>query len=277
MRRLAYGLLAAHAVALVFGLLGMLVALPNPQLWAGNPMGAQVFSFGMQYAGSLHVILGAGAMLVFGAASIGWRRTLIFLVASAGISLASELVGTGTGYPFGNYEYTEGLGWKVLGRVPFSIPLSWFYVGLACLLVGERIAAERGWRPRGAFAVMLGAYLLTVWDLVLDPAMADPSLPLRFWVWHETGPYFGMPLQNLLGWIATGATFMAVGRWLWGRALEPERVPLTLPLAVYGLNLLFAMVLSGYAGLWGANLIAMLGLAPVLLLWAPARRDCGRP
>src|SRR4051794_21930551 len=141
--KLAWGLLAAHVVALVFGLAGMLIALPNPQLWAESPLGREVFTFGMQYAGGLHIVLGAGAMLAYGLAHLGARRTWTFFVASAAISLASELIGTATGWPFGNYAYQEGLGWKVLGRVPFTIPLSWFYMGLASMVLAGRLASSR--------------------------------------------------------------------------------------------------------------------------------------
>ena len=76
--RLARALLVGHAVALVFGLAGMLIALPHPELWSASPLGQQAFAFGMQYAGPLHMVLGAAAMLAFGGAALGWRRTLLF-------------------------------------------------------------------------------------------------------------------------------------------------------------------------------------------------------
>lgn len=256
---LAGGLLAAHAMALVFGLGGMLIAMPHPELWSTSRLGQQAFVFGMQYAGSLHMVFGAAAMLAFGAATIGWRRTVVFFGLACGLSLASELIGTGTGYPFGNYEYTSGLGYKILGRVPFSIPLSWFYMGLASFLLGGTLAR---WHP--VSSVALGAYFLTVWDLVLDPAMAHPSLALNFWIWHQSGPYFGMPAQNFVGWTATGALFMGLSRWLWG-----GDVPVStwrFPLAVYTLNMLFAMVLSAAGGIWAPiGLALFFGLAGATL------------
>ena len=54
-----------------------------------------------------------------------------------------------------------------------------------------------------------------VWDLVLDPAMAHETLPVTFWVWNQTGPYFGMPVQNFVGWAGTALLFMGLSRWLW--------------------------------------------------------------
>ncbi len=149
-------LFGAHVAALAFGLGGILIALPNPHLWAGSEWGADVFEFGMSYGGSLHIVLGALTMLLFGGMVIGWRRTGIFFVVTVVLSLSSELIGTGTGWPFGNYEYTSGLGYKVLGRVPFTIPLSWFYIGFASYLLGNTLIAQKNLRWRAPLTVLFG-------------------------------------------------------------------------------------------------------------------------
>jgi len=194
--RLARLLLIGHLAALAFGLAGLLIALPHPEWWAGDATAVRVFEFGMNHGGATHIILGAAAVFVFGWYVLGLRRTLIFFVVATTLSLGSELIGTGTGWPFGNYSYTSFLGAKILDRVPFTIPLSWFYMGLSSYLLGRVLAVKfcgrHAWWP-----LALGVWLLTAWDLVLDPAMADPSLLVQFWTWDETGPYFGMPIQNL--------------------------------------------------------------------------------
>ena len=267
---LVAGLFIAHLAALAFGLLGILVMVPQPQLWAGDPGLTQVFVWGMTYAGSLHIIFGAATMLLAGALFVGWRRVLTFFVLSTTLSLTIELLGTGTGWPFGAYEYTSGLGFKILDRVPYSIPLSWFYMGLASYLLACLIVRARDWRPRAALGVALGAWLLVVWDLVLDPAMAHESLPVTFWVWNQTGPYFGMPVQNFAGWAGTALLFMGLSRWLWGIDAGPREVALWVPLGIYVANTLFAAVLSASVGLWVPILLsAFLGLAPLLLVLRP--------
>ncbi len=264
--RLAYGLFIAHVVALVFGLGGLLIALPHPELWAGNPAGVQVFDFGMRYAGALHILFGAAAMLVFGGATIGWRKTLVFFALSTTLSVGMELLGTGTGWPFGAYSYTSGLGYKLGGRVPYTIPLSWFYMGFSAVLLASSIATTYRLRPHAGWAVGGGVWLLTVWDLVLDPAMAHESLPVKFWIWHETGPYFGMPVQNFVGWSLTGLLFMALSRLVWRADLDGHQLPVGLPLGVYIANMLFAMVLSLSVGLWLPVAAAVVfGIVPSLL------------
>lgn len=261
----------AHLFALVFGLIGMLVMIPNPQIWVGSPAGVQVFTWGMQYAGALHILLGAAAMAAIGVACLGWRRTFVFLAISTTLSLSAELFGTATGWPFGGYSYTTGLGFKILDRVPYTIPLSWFYMGFASYLLAGAIVGSRGLVPRATWSVLLGAWFLTVWDLVLDPSMAHESLPIKFWEWHEGGAYFGMPVQNFLGWFATGTVFIGLSRLLWSQDVGPDDVPAWIPLGVYAANLLFAMVISASVGLWIPIVAAiLLGLVPAAFVYAPS-------
>ncbi len=275
--KLARFLFVLHVSALAFGLGGLLIALPHPELWASSPTAGSVYTFGMNHGGAVQIIFGAAAMLAFGVYALGVRKTLIFFVVGTIVPLCAELLGTGTGWPFGGYSYTDGLGFKILGRVPYSVPLSWFYMGFASYLVA--ITISRSWRPKHQTwgAIVLGAWLLMAWDLALDPAMADASMPIRFWNWHETGPYFGMPLRNLAGWFGTALLFIGVSRAVWRAKPDPKRISAWLPFAVYTVNVLWAVALSLSASLWLAAAAAlMLGLVPTsLALWA-ARPEAAR-
>ncbi|MGI8916647.1 MAG: carotenoid biosynthesis protein [Chloroflexota bacterium] len=252
-----------HLAALAFGVGGLVIALPHPELWSRSPTGAAVFQFGMQRTGALYIVLGAATMLTFGLAMLGPRRTLLFFVLATVLPLGAELLGTGTGWPFGAYSYTDGLGLKIAGRVPFTVPLSWFYMGFSSYLLALRVVARWSGKPRPWQAVLLGAWLLTAWDLVLDPAMASPALPVRFWIWHQSGPYFGMPLTNLAGWSATGLIFIGLSRLLWRTETPVNTLSAWLPFGVYAANIVFAMALSLSVRLWPAALAALLlGIVP---------------
>jgi uncharacterized membrane protein/1-acyl-sn-glycerol-3-phosphate acyltransferase len=273
--RIVKTLFFGHIAALVFGIVGLLIMLPHPELWSNNPLGVEVFNFGIRYAGSLHILFGAATMLLFGLLFIGPRKTLIFFIAATTISLSMELLGTSTGFPFGAYSYTGFLGFKVADLVPYSIPLSWFYMGFTSYILASMIV-DRWWQHHHtAWSLVLGAYCLTVWDLALDPAMASRFLPLHFWIWHETGPYFGMPIRNLVGWSLTGLVFMGVSRLLWRNNLDVQRVAAWLPFGMYAANIGFAIALNLSAGLWLPPLMAVaLGLVPIslALLRQPTRR-----
>jgi uncharacterized membrane protein len=103
--------------------------------------------------------------------------------------------------------------------------------------------------------------------------MAAPSLQyIHFWIWHETGPYFGMPLRNLAGWAGTGLLFIAAGRLAWNERVAPS-VPVALPYAVYATNIVWSMILSVAAGMWPTAIAAILvSLIPATFAFAAERR-----
>ena len=58
-------LLAGHLGALAFGLIGLLIMLPNPDLWAHDPRAVRVFDWSMDNAGATHILFGAATMFAF--------------------------------------------------------------------------------------------------------------------------------------------------------------------------------------------------------------------
>ncbi len=267
----AWTLLIGHATAAVFGLVGILIALRHPELWAGTGSGESMFSFGMRYGGLLQIALGAAAVFAFGIRALGLRRTTIFFVAATVCSLGAELLGTGTGWPFGAYAYGDALGPKIMERVPIAIPLSWFSLGLTSFVLARLAYRRRGTHAGAGASIALGVWFFVAWDLVLDPAMASRDLAIRFWTWHQDGPFFGMPLQNLAGWAATAALFMTISRGLSGPEPAIDHVPARFPIVMYAINLAFAMTLAASAGLWLPIVMALaLGLVPALVLTQPA-------
>lgn len=270
--QLAWFLYGAYVLALAFGVGGIAIALQKPELWAHLESGRAIYAFGMQWGGTAYIVLGAAATFLYAWYAIGPRRTVIFFTVSVLVSLTAELIGTSTGWPFGNYSYTSGLGWKILDRVPFTIPLSWFTVGLSSYLLAIAFSRSALRRLPSWSALPVGVWLLVVWDLVLDPAMAHDSMQARFWVWHERGSYYGMPVINFLGWALTGLVFMSVSRRWWGQ--EPPRFPVTFPWAVYVSNVLFASALCAAVGLWGPILLATVGgLVPATMAAVLADRQ----
>ncbi len=260
-------LLVMHIFAIIFGLIGILIIVPNIQeIIARDSRALDVYNWSMENAGATHIVLGALAMFAFGVVALGWFRTGVFFAVSVAVSLASELIGTGTGFPFGNYEYTDFLGTKILGRVPYTIPLSWFYVGLSCYLLGVALAHRYSLKRVSIIGVLLGAWFLTVWDLVLDPAMAHEDLTIKFWEWSQTGAYFGMPLRNFVGWTLTALIFMAISRLIWRSDPKTNRMPMEFPFVVYLVNSIFAMALSASVDLWiPIGLSIVLGVIPAWL------------
>lgn len=266
--------LIGHIISLAFGLAGLLIVLPHPEIIASlSEIGQTAFQWSMAGGGVVYIILGAAAVALYANRTIGRWHLLTFMVPSVLLSLSSELLGTSTGFPFGEYGYLSGLGYKVAGLVPFTIPLSWFYMGFVSYLiarVGLKVDARSNtkwnWLLQIA-AIALGALLLTAWDFALDPAMSQTAYP--FWHYGKVGAFFGTPFRNFAGWIATGVVFMTFAASFWQKApISLARKQLTLPLVVYISNIVFGAVLTIWgAGIWiPVALSIVLGVIPAVTL-----------
>lgn len=266
--------LIGHIVSLAFGLAGLLIVLPNPEIIASlSTFGQTAFQWSMAGGGVAYILLGTAAVAIYAYRTVGKWHWLTFMVPSVLLSLGSELLGTSTGFPFGEYGYLSGLGYKVAGLVPFTIPLSWFYMGFvsyliarAGLKVDQKINSKWNWLLQIG-AIALGAILLTSWDFALDPAMSQTPYP--FWYYGKVGAFFGTPFRNFAGWIATGVLFMTVAALMWKKApISVSRKQLTLPLVVYITNIIFGAVIAiCAAGIWiPVALSIVLGVIPAVIL-----------
>ncbi|QLE48999.1 carotenoid biosynthesis protein [Nostoc sp. C057] len=262
--------LIGHIVSKAFGLVGMLLVIPNADIIFNlSQVGETAVQLSMAGGGVVDIILGTIAVSIYAYRTLGLGTWLAFMLPAMLISLGSELLGTSTGFPFGDYSYLSGLGYKIAGLVPFTIPLSWFYVGLSSYLIartGLKVAQKPSW-GRHIAAIAVGALLFTCWDFALEPAMSQTSLP--FWYWEQPGAFFGTPYQNYAGWFGTSALFMSVAGLLWrNTSIKLERSQLNLPLVVYLTNFAFAAGLSLAAGFSIPVLLGLLlGVVPAVALW----------
>lgn len=263
-------LLWGHAVSMAFGLAGLLLVLPNADFIASLPeFGKVAFRLSMANGGVMYMLLGMLAVSLYAYRTLGARYLVSFLVPALLVSVSAELMGTSTGFPFGAYHYTTGLGYKIAGLVPFTIPLSWFYLGFSSFLIA-RVGLRKYGLPRWAYslvAIALGSLLLTSWDFVLDPGMSQTAVP--FWEWEVVGPFFGMPYENFSGWFGTGAIFMGIATLFWGNTdFALSREDLKLPFFMYLCNFAFATMMSLGGGIVGPlPLGVLLGLLPVVVLY----------
>lgn len=254
---------------------------PYPE-WLQTPQNQKVMALGYTYGGATTVTLGAVAGLAFLAWAVGTRKALITFAVSFALALTSEYVGTRWDYPFGAYEYTSQLGYKIGGKVPFNIPTSWFYMLVASLAICGRFLKGKDDNLSKWWWSLVGGVVLTLWDVSMDPAMVKTT----HWIW-EIGDlsdrsafqqligkpiFYGMPITNWLGWLLTGIlvarvmlAFVPPSDWV--TKVSPHR----LPIALYAINGLLPLAICFR---WGMVPAGVLGaIAMVLPLWAALRND----
>lgn len=243
----------------------------HPALVASVPGAAPSYGLALRLFPIAHVWLAFGVLALYLTLHAGARWLPAFTLLYA-LSLASELLGTGYGVPFGAYHYSTLLGPEWLSRVPVLIPLSWFSMAVSSYAVARRgrasAAGSRTW-----VRVLFASLLLLCWDLSLDPAMSHAT---TYWVWGSHGPYYGMPWSNLAGWYLTGivlTTTLALLRadiWI-------ERLSERWLMGFYGANLLLALGMNVAANLWLAVIVTVLALATTCAsMAATGRRLFGR-
>jgi putative membrane protein len=257
----------------------ILNSAPGP--WLQQEPNATIMRLGWTYSGPTYVVLGALATLTHAIGAVGRRRALLLFVLASLVSLGAELLGTSVGLPFGEYHYTPLLGYRILGLVPFPIPISWFYMLYACLtMVGRLRPARDDSITRWRWAALAGLMLLG-WDVSMDPAMVstghwiwgagdlfrDAGLPAWLVAFFTRDIFYGMPLSNWVGWYVTGTLIARVML----AVVPPSDVrarmsPSALPVLLYLANGVMPIALCLRDGLrWGALLGSTAMLVPALL------------
>ena len=213
--RAAHGLLFAHLALIAFATAAMVTILAGAfPVWMQGEYTATVYALGWKYSGQVYIVLGAGVALLHSAPRFGRGRALALFAAASGVALLSELGGTNLGLPFGPYRYTEMLGYRIAGDVPYAIPISWYYMLYCCLAFAARLlAADDSNTTKWRWALVAGLFL-TAWDVAMEVQMTNVA-PAH-WVWElERLPtwvpgwigapfFYGMPLSNWVGWLVTG-------------------------------------------------------------------------
>lgn len=191
---------------------------------AGNALYALGESGGPLKYWSPAFVAGAliGYMIVHGRGSYSGKLLLTFAVVVFLLGWSFETLSILTGFPFGNYHYTDLMA-PFLGHVPVSVMPAYCVMGyvswsMARILIG-RFDGETDMMLR-IVAPLIAASLMVVWDLSMDPLRATVE---RRWVWLEGGSHLGVPLNNYVGWaLVTWTMFQSFALAL-PRNVEPAR------------------------------------------------------
>lgn len=204
---------------------------------------------------------------------LGGVRALGFASATLLVSWMAEHYGVATGLIFGAYSYSDDMLPKIMDNVPYQVIVTWSAMIYLCYVIADRVADR--------FAVVGGARLITVagltgvvmtsWDIALDPWMTWRG----YWIWHEEGVYFGIPLQNFIGWWLTVSVTVAVYLMACRCKQRPQNRSLDeMAVVNYFFGAIGTIVLDMQAGLTMAAVAGAMAMTPWLLLsYASLRRN----
>lgn len=208
------------------------------------------------FGGVLMTLQGISLMLwlwhAIGSASI--IPSAVVLIGSFGV----EYIGATTDFPFGAYDYTAVLGYRVADTVPVVILFAWIMATYGAWSIAARCSFTA---KRWVRALMTGA-VVALFDLQIEPVAV---IIHGYWEWHDVGPYYGVPLVNFLGWFVVGTAFS----WLTDNALRAAQKSgaSRLPILALGGSCVMFLVMNGVAGHGVAALLSVVSLIGLVWVW----------
>lgn len=221
-----------------------------------------------------------GAFLLACVPHVGWARTLTFTVVAYLIAFSSEWLSINTGFPYGWYYYIDTTKTRELwiAGVPFFDSLSYVFLTYCSYTTALFILSPlKSWRwnlvtletrkiRRSVSALVLGAFLQTFLDIVIDPVALQGHRWFlgQIYGYREAGIHFGVPLSNYGGWLLTSLVLVAAFQLIDARRLNdaPKGV-FNLPFrSLLGPVLYLSVLLFNWAvTLWiGETFMALTGI-----------------
>jgi bisanhydrobacterioruberin hydratase len=158
---------------------------------------------------ALNLLLMAG-LLVYTQQKVNLPFVLFVLFCFV-TGIAVEIIGTNTGYLFGQYEYGKMLG-ITIKKVPLVIGINWFIIMYCCGITVHTILEKLSTKletmtgaPSPALKILSvvsdGAMLAVVFDWVMEPA----AIKLGYWKWLGDGE---IPAYNYMTWFVISSLVM---------------------------------------------------------------------
>ncbi len=149
------------------------------------------------------MLLGFAVSVGHAAGTRGWSVAAGLLLVTTGGGLLVEAIGVGTGLPFGQYAYGDGLGPR-LADVPVIIPLAWTWMAWPAWLAASALTT------RTVTRIVVAGTALAGWDLFLDPQMVAEG----YWRFDQPTRALpgttGVPVGNYAGWLAVALLMMTL-------------------------------------------------------------------
>jgi putative membrane protein len=238
-RKMTRGFWLGFLVWSTIGAVVMFLGLSVPDLVDAQKQPALVILLDHfdRHADAVWMALAAATLVALLVPCWGFSVTLRSLLCIAVVTGILETIGVLSGFPFGDYAYTDRYGLRLFGVLPLAIPLAWFVVvaggGAVVFLLMPDLS-----RWKRACSVALLAVLT---DLNLEPI----AWKLRgYWIWYPdaTDPPVHPPLSNYMAWFV-----IAFAMALWLPRFESARRPSSR--IVWLFLILNGVLLAGHLGM----------------------------
>lgn len=201
---------------------------------------------------SINVLLFAVPVFYVTRQWLGWKNAIIAFVVLGVFALAIETSAIFTGFPYGHFGYSELLGYKILGKVPWTVAFAWTPLLLSAYAISANLFSN-------VFVRMIAtSVILIIFDLTLDPG----AVLLGFWQFNEVGIFYGVPLSNFVGWGFSGI----LGAALFELLVYLFKPLLPTPIKLINSSLFIIFFWTSIAFFGGLTFAFLIGMATVIAL-----------
>ena len=174
-----YSIILFYSIFIVLGSLS-LVFIPN--------------ALSHSYGSIAALFILSAPLFYFSYSKFGAKKSLLLFLSLSAFALCVEYMGLVTTWPYGSFTYTGHLGYKLFGVLPWTVGLSW-----PPLVIGS-VALSYTATENKIARILLPVALLVAFDALLDPL----SVHFGIWAYAAGGAYYGVPVQNFIGWVFSG-------------------------------------------------------------------------
>jgi bisanhydrobacterioruberin hydratase len=179
---------------------------------------------------------------------LGWKKGLISIITLSIYAFSIETVAIISGFPYSPFHYTDLIGMKIFGITPFTVPFAYVPLFIGCIYLASLL-----WKDKLKIIISC-AFLVLIADMILDPA----AVSLNFWSYEYSSIFYGVPLQNFIGWILTGIIAAVIGLILFKKELHNNKPPAIV--SSLFLIISFWTAVCFYQQLWVPSIIGVIFL-----------------
>ncbi|HUR96883.1 MAG TPA: isopentenyl-diphosphate Delta-isomerase [Pyrinomonadaceae bacterium] len=187
---------------------------------------------------------------------LGRRDAILLFIIFGVYALVVGVAAHATGFPYGHFGYSDRLGFRLFGSVPWVVAFAWTPLFFGAYSIAANLFESRPAR------IMFTTLALSSFYLVIDPGAVRVGL----WQFVEEGFFYGVPPSNFAGSLLSafaGAILLDLVL-LRVRPLLPA--PVQLGSSAF-LILLFWTAFSAFAGMLGPALIGLAILCGMAITW----------
>ncbi|TFE03291.1 carotenoid biosynthesis protein [Jeotgalibacillus sp. R-1-5s-1] len=171
----------------------------------------------LEWANAVFLYLSGILAIYYSMTVLGKIKGFLISLFIMAFTMWAESLGVKYGWIFGSYHYEQDFGIQIFG-VPITIGFAWVMVIFTSMSIVINIFNEQKTLLKALLYAFITSLLAVTMDLIIDPVAVAAK---QYWVWDDTGPYYGVPNQNFAGWFYVSFGIQFILYFLIGRHTPP--------------------------------------------------------